>query len=175
MLKKNDIILRAMEPEDVEVLYKWENDKELWHLSSTTKPFSRYQLEQYVLNAHLDIYELKQMRLMISVKADKEVCTIGCIDLYDFDAVNKRAGVGILIAENWRQKGVATLALHALIDHVRQFLDLHQLYCSIIEDNISSQKVFEKTGFKKTGKRLCWTRKGQEWKNDFFYQLIFNS
>ena len=105
MTSKN-ITLRALEPSDVDLLYKWENDTSIWHLSNTLTPFSRFVLEQYLLNSEKDIFTNKQLRLMIDViEAAKKVKTIGSIDLFDFDPKNKRAGIGILIIKEEREKG----------------------------------------------------------------------
>ena len=42
---ENELIrLRALEPDDVQVLYKWENDTEVWKVSNTIVPFSKYML-----------------------------------------------------------------------------------------------------------------------------------
>ncbi|MDD3877498.1 MAG: GNAT family N-acetyltransferase [Bacteroidales bacterium] len=168
------IRLRAMEYNDIDMLYNWENDRSLWHLSGTLKPFSRYVLEQYILNSHLDIFEQKQLRLMIDV--EKENCsavTVGCIDIFDFDPANLRAGIGLYIADNQRGKGIASEALKEVIVYAKNTLHLHQLYCSIITDNEGSIRVFEKAGFVKTGERLQWIRKDTNWANEYFYQLIF--
>jgi diamine N-acetyltransferase len=110
---KTDIVLRAPEPGDVDILYQWENDREIWKVSNTLTPFSKYILEKYIENAHLDIYQVKQLRLMIDViSEDKPPLTVGAVDLFDFDAHNLRAGVGILIGNKKdRNKGYATLAL----------------------------------------------------------------
>ena len=37
----DEIILRALEPEDLDVLYSIENDIELWSVGYTTVPYSR--------------------------------------------------------------------------------------------------------------------------------------
>ena len=43
------IRLRAVEPGDVDLMYEWENDCDIWPVSGTTEPFSRHQLEQRAL------------------------------------------------------------------------------------------------------------------------------
>ena len=127
------IFLRALEPIDIEVLYQWENNTENWQVSNTISPFSRFVLEQYIASSHQDIYTNKQLRLMICLKTDtsitSETKTIGTIDLFDFDANNKRAGIGILIGEtSERKKGFASEALQLLIDYCFDTLNLHQVY-----------------------------------------------
>ncbi|RLC22496.1 MAG: N-acetyltransferase, partial [Deltaproteobacteria bacterium] len=82
------MILRALEPTDVDVLFEWENNEKLWHLSNTITPFSRFTMEQYILNAHQDIYTTKQLRLMIDKKEPDGNNPIGSIDLFDFDPTN---------------------------------------------------------------------------------------
>ena len=104
-MKYKEISLRALEPEDLELLYSWENNVSYWIVSSTVVPFSKYTLKRYLENSHKDIYETGQVRLMIDHIADK--ATIGTIDIFDFDPFHKRAGMGILIAnEDYRRKGL---------------------------------------------------------------------
>jgi len=173
MLQNVNIRLRALEVEDIDLLYKWENDDKLWHLSNTTKPFSKYVLEQYILNSHLDIYEFKQLRLMIVQKNKNTEKAVGCIDLFDFDPANLRAGVGVFIEESYRNQSLGSKALHILKDYCHNSLHLNQLYCSITPDNKASIKVFENAGFICTGKRLKWIRKGKKWLDELFYQYIY--
>jgi len=101
ILENKRILLRALEPEDLDVLYKWENDSSIWHLSSTITPFSKYTLKKYIEQAHQDIFEAKQLRLIIQQKQDSSI--IGAVDLFDYDPVHHRAGVGILIGNPYVQ------------------------------------------------------------------------
>ncbi len=167
ILKGNNILLRAMEPEDIDVLYNWENDTSVWHISNTTAPFSRYIIEQYVFSVQ-DIYANKQLRLMI--ESDKQ--PIGCIDIFDFDPNNKKAGIGILITHEMRNKGYASDALETLMYYCFNTLQLHQLYCSILADNDASLKLFKKYGFSVCGIRKDWVMVNHEWKDECFLQLI---
>jgi diamine N-acetyltransferase len=167
-----DVNLRAVEPADLDLLYELENNTEWWHLSNTVTPFSRFVLEQYIMNAHLDIYSTKQLRLMIEIIVDEKPVTIGTIDLFEFDPVNLRAGVGILVAKEWQSKGFASEALSLLVDYGFNTLNLHQLYCGICTDNESSLKLFQKQGFRITGTREQWVRNRQQWVDEYFLQLF---
>lgn len=40
-MKYKDIRLRALEPEDLELLYSWENNLSYWVISNTITPFSK--------------------------------------------------------------------------------------------------------------------------------------
>lgn len=165
-IKGENIHLRALEPEDVDVLYKWENNREIWHVSNTQTPFSRYVLEQFLVNAHEDIYTNKQLRLIISPNENDEA--VGAIDLFDFDPYHLRAGVGILISEEYRNKGYAFEALELLKDYAFNNLLLKQLYANVTVNAPLSLQLFEKSGFEKVGLKKSWNRVsatefGDEW------------
>ena len=153
ILDNENIKLRALEPEDLDILYKWENDTDLWRLSSTLVPYSRYDLKQYISLAK-DIYESKQLRLIIETKNE----AIGTIDLYDFDAFNSRAAVGIMIDKAYQKNGFATEALSLLCEYSFSFLKLHQLYAFIPVTNTPSIKLFERCGFKDKGLLTDWSQ-----------------
>jgi len=174
ILESDYIKLRAIEPSDTEIIFRWENDSSIWKISNTIEPFSRYVIEQYVKNAQFDLIQSKQLRLMIDLKeTEKNNRTIGTIDLFDIDSLNQRAGVGILIHnKDDRNKGYAKETLEILIRYTRDILFLHQLYCNIDEDNPASIQLFEKLGFKKTGEKEDWIKTKQGWKDEWFYQLI---
>ena len=95
MMYDENIMLRALEPEDLEYLYTWENNMDLWDVSDTLTPFSHFTLKKYIESSHKDIYSSKQLRLMIVRIEDKT--PIGLVDLYDFDPYHQRAGIGIMI------------------------------------------------------------------------------
>ena len=77
-LKGNNIYLRALEPEDLEFIYKIENNESVWEVSNTQTPYSRFLIRQYLENAHQDIYEAKQLRLAICLNDTFEA--VGLID-----------------------------------------------------------------------------------------------
>lgn len=83
-----------------------ENDTDVWKVSNTIAPFSKYILRQFIENQKYDIYETKQLRLIIEALETQK--PVGTIDLFDIDPYNLRAGVGILIYDRNDQNG-ATL------------------------------------------------------------------
>ncbi len=171
MLSNANILLRALEPSDIDYLYNWENDPAIWKVSNTLTPYSRHVLEQYILNAQADIYAAKQLRLVICKKDSNE--PIGCIDLFDFDAQHQRAGIGILIAEaKNRSNGYASMALTLLINYAFKTLHLQQLYCNITVDNTASLHLFSKHKFESVGIKKNWIKNGNEWKDECLMQLI---
>ena len=165
--------LRAVEPSDSDLIYKWENDSSIWQMSNTITPFSKHIIDQFVENAQQDIFQTKQLRLMIDKTDVKSSETIGTIDIFDFDPLNSRAGIGILIAkETDREKGFASDALEVLVNYCFNTLLLHQLFCNISHDNISSINLFKNKGFELVGIKKDWIRTPGGWKDEFMFQLL---
>jgi len=172
MILENDgIRLRAVEPEDLELLYSWENDETNWKQSNTLVPYSRYTLKKYIAGSGKSIYETSQLRLMIDVLP--EARTVGTIDLYEFDHYHNRAGIGILIADQAdRKKGYASSALICLVNYAFETLSLHQLWCNILENNTESLQLFTRHGFLICGSRKEWIRVSGGYETEYLLQLI---
>jgi len=145
---------RALEPEDVMLLYTWENDLEINQVSLSKVPFSKYILEQYIAQAHLDIQQAGQFRFILE---DELKNAIGCVDLFDYDAINRRAAIGIIVDKEYRSKGYASEAIELMKDYAFNSLGMHQLYCSVGVDNHASLKLFKVAGFKQIGIRKDWS------------------
>lgn len=169
-LKGNLIFLRALEPEDIIHVYNTENDTSIWEVSHTQTPYSHYVLKQYLEESHKDIYEVKQLRLVIC-NFNNEV--IGFIDLFDFDPQHKRAGVGLVInnSEN-RGKGYGKDALEVIIKYCFSVLNLHQIYCNITEGNDASVRLFKSCNFEYIGCKKDWIFASGQFKNEQMFQLI---
>lgn len=169
MLKGENISMRALEPSDLELLYKWENDSSIWKVSQTLTPYSKHILTKFLENAHLDIFTTKQLRLMII----KEGVSIGTVELFDYDPVNSRAGIGILIAqENERRKGYAKEALVLIIEYAFKHLKINQLYCNISSSNKISLNLFSSLDFILVGVKKKWNKTSDGWEDELLFQLL---
>jgi len=170
LLENESIRLRALEPEDLEFLYKWENDTTLWEYGNTLTPFSRFVLRQYLENASLDIFEAKQVRLIVEDKATGKPA--GTIDLYDFEPYHNRAGIGILIDEDFQRKGYATMSLELMKTYAFQFLKLDQIYSFIPLMNVPSIHLFRKCQFTEAGCLRNWNKTTEGAEDVFIYQCF---
>ena len=171
-LSSEKISLRALEPTDLDFLYALENDSSVWEVSNTVTPFSRFVLQKYLENAAADIYETRQLRLVMEAKNGEAV---GAIDLFDFEPLHLRAGVGISVLAGFRRNQYASEALNLLLDYSCNFLNLHQLYASIPEDNESSLQLFRKCGFTECGTKKDWLKTPKGWKDIIEFQYIFSA
>lgn len=171
VMKGNLVSLRALEPEDIDLMYRWENDHEVWKVSNTIAPFSKYVLRRYLQTAHLSIYETGQQRFII--ERNGEGRPIGTVDLFDFDPFNLRAGIGILIYNKAdRGRGCASEAIDLVIRYGFEYLHLHQLYCNVLSDNQLSYNMFRNKGFAEAGLKRDWIRNCEGWHDEILMQLI---
>ena len=168
-LTTTQLKLRAPEPSDLDRLFAWENDTSVWHISSTSSPFSKQTLQNY-LNSVQDIFTDRQLRLMID---NRNGTTVGCVDLYEFDPLHQRAGVGILVGDKaHRGKGYAKKALELLILYSFNHLLLNQLYCTIPVNNEGSIRLFTNAQFKQCGTLKDWINLDGEFQDAYIYQLF---
>ena len=241
-LEGRRIRLRAVEPQDAEVLYAWENDPAVWAVSGTTEPFSREQIERFI-DRQLqggDLFRPGQLRLMIETReaeekastgasegacgetdgeADREACngacgeageeprgkacneadeetgertceeadgetckreaapcrTIGTVDLFEYDPLHGRAGLGILIYDpRDRRLGYARDAVETLCEYARNRLRMHQLWCCIGEGNTASRMLFRELGFREVGTKRDWLWSPEGYQNEILLQKILD-
>jgi diamine N-acetyltransferase len=169
-LVNETVSLRAVDPEDLDFVYALENDPGLWHMGNTYAPYSKFTIREYLENAHRDIYEVKQLRLAI---CNPYGAIVGVVDLYDFDPMHRRAGVGIAIANTAdRTKGYASAALELVVFYAFDHLMLHQLYACIAANNSASKRLFQKLRFRESGIKTDWIATKKGYVNEHFYQLI---
>ena len=171
LLSGEKVSLRALEPSDLDLIYSWENNPDIWEISHTLAPFSKFVLTQYLKTQHLDIYSSKQLRLVIM---DETNSAIGLIDLFDFDPKHRRAGVGILVDASARGKGCAHEALELIEAYCFNHLDFRQIYANIGFENTVSLKLFESLGYQKVGVKKDWIKTSDGFIDEILYQKINN-
>lgn len=172
MLKSSKIKLRAVEPEDLDLMYLIENDTELWPCGRTSVPFSHYALKQFIEESSNDFFHDRQLRLVIE-KTDG--LSIGFVDLQRYDPQHHRAEVGIVVVPEQQRQGLATEALRLLAQYVSAHLGIHQLYALVPECNTASVALFSRCGYKKTAILQEWLNTPAGWQSVIVFQKILSN
>lgn len=167
-LTDDKITLRALEPSDIDVMYRWENDAELWRYGSTVAPFSRKQIWEYISGYDSDIFSARQLRLMIVDNATGEA--VGALDLTDFDPVNQRAAIGIFVDKSRQRMGYASSAVELVTGYCAERLGMHQLWAIVPADNSPSRSLFTSCGFKISGRLQSWVKTRTSYCDAYIYQ-----
>ncbi|MDR0733974.1 MAG: GNAT family N-acetyltransferase [Dysgonamonadaceae bacterium] len=169
-LENKNILLRALEPEDLEDLYRWENDSELWKYGSTIAPYSKFALRDYLTGSLQGLVQSGQLRLIAVDKKNGK--SMGTIDLYGYDPVHLRAGVGILLDAAYRHKNYGKEILGLIKAYAFRILHLNQLYAHIPESNIPSLRLFSACGYVQCGLLKSWQKSVEGFENVYVMQLI---
>ena len=169
-----DIFLRAPEPEDMDFMLSVENGDEAMNAGGVaTGLYSKYQIRRFITESANDIFTDRQIRFMICLKPDSD--PVGMIDVFDFSPRHSRAEVGIVVAEAFRRRGIATAALSCVCAHCMGRLGLHQLYAYIGEGNNACLRTFEKEGFEVAGLIKDWVMTGTGHENVWLVQKMEKS
>lgn len=168
MLSSARISLRPPEPADVDTLYRWENNPDVWCVGNTVAPYSKKQLWEYIDTYEADIFKSRQLRFMIELNESHE--PIGTVDLFDFDPLNSRCGIGILVIPHFRGHGIASETIEMIEEYCHRHLSIHQLYCTIAASNKPSRDLFQKSGFSISGRLKSWLRQADSYEDAYIYQ-----
>ena len=166
---ENKVYLRALEPEDYKTSVKWRNDDGVTSRLGGAKFFVSNEVEkQWVQNT---INQNKDIKLAI--------CTIegnlyiGNVYLTNIDYVNQKAHSHILIGNHdYWNGGYGTEAMRLLLDYAFNQRNLRRIEATVLDDNIASQKLHEKLGYKKEGLLRQSVYKDGMFKNQIKYGLL---
>lgn len=167
-----DVRLRAMEPEDLELIYRIENDPTFWRFGTTTVPYSRYVLRQYLASAQNDIFKDEQVRLIIETSNEHgQWHAVGLADLFNFSAQHLRAEVGLAILPEFQHVGLGYAAMQQLLDYAVR-LRLHQVYAVIAVSNTPAARLFERLGFSASSCLKDWLLQADSFVDAFVWQKV---
>lgn len=149
-----ELRLRAVEPEDAEMMHEAESDPAAWLYSDYLAPMSLEMIRHYALTYDADPLRSGQLRLIIEAEGE----AAGILDLFDISARHLRADTGIYLLPAFRKMGLGVKALELAKEYCRERLGLHQLTATVAEENSPALNCYEKAGFSSSGKRPDWLR-----------------
>ena len=168
-MKEPDILLRALELEDLDFLYQIENDDRLWELGVSNVPYSRRVLLDYISSASADISVDNQVRLIVENSRKEQV---GIVDLTDFDPRHRRAELGIVIKKEFQGKGYAKASVARLLQYARNILHLRQIYAIVGVRNQKAAKMLQSVGFEGDNVLKQWLCCQDGYEDAIFFQYF---
>ena len=163
------ISLRALEPEDLDLLYRIENDDALWGVGITNVPYSRFLLHEFLSSSTGDIYTDKQVRLVIENESHQ---TVGLADRMSFDPKNMKAELGLVILRACRHQGYAAATILKIHDYARRTLHLHQIYVVIAVSNDNTLRLFQQMGYQQSARLADWLFDGEHYHDAIVMQHV---
>ena len=162
-----NVTLRRPKLLDLDQLLLWENNLDNSLFSDNPIFYTTEQIKEF-LNSDQDIFLDRQIRFII----DSSGFPVGCVDLFKYDMVNSRAGVGIFIDEKFRNMGIATKALSLLKSICIKDYFISNLHVNILHTNKASIQLFERAGFNKNGVKENWIRTENSMLDVWFFQCF---
>lgn len=165
------VTLRAVEPDDVDMLYMLENATARSEAGFTSAPMSRLELRNYIDTYNSDIFSARQLRLIIVARQSGRA--VGAIDIADFEPRDRRGFIGIAVLDSERRRGYGGAALRLMCDYASEVLGMHQLAAQVACDNEASRALFTSCGFKSCGCLRSWVRRGRHYSDVLLFQRLF--
>jgi diamine N-acetyltransferase len=159
--------LRALEPEDLDQLVRWEAD----HVDAGLRvaPYSRAVLKRYLDESHRDFWEAEQVRFVLSAADGR---ALGLFDVFNAQPVHQRAEVALLIDPGFRGQGFGRQGLKLVEDWAFGRAGLRSLYAEVFSDNDPAQHVFAASGYERSGVLKAWYRVGREFRDVQLFQKL---
>jgi len=167
MLQGKNINLRVIEKEDLPVLVEWYNNPKFFDKYNPLWQTSRLEMEQKIENRNPS-----ETRTLIIEKKDGN--KIGCIMYFNviWDGIGKLTTIGFSLIPNERRKGYGTEAAQILVDFLFLSKEIPCIQATTHINNIASQRVLEKVGFKKEGTiRKRFYIRG-EWSDQHIFSIL---
>lgn len=152
---ERNICLRALEPEDLEMLYVAENEVDLYAVTSNVTPLSHFTLRRYLETQKADVVVDGQLRLVVADAANPHM-PLGIVDLFDLSLIHQRAEVGIYIKKEYRHQGIAFAAMEQIIKYAFSRLNLTELHAYVDTRNEASLHLFRNLKFNEAGLLKGW-------------------
>ena len=166
-IKGRRIVLRPFKINDARAFYSIVKEKEIIKNTLVPCPVTLKKQKEFIKRAEKRLK--KKEAIFWAIEDIKTKKLIGRIGLSSINWQHQNAGLHYLLDKNYRGQGIMTEAVKLVINFAFKKLKLHRLQTGVFLDNYASQKVLEKTGFKKEGlERELFFRRGR-WQNDFLY------
>lgn len=146
------LILRDANVKDAKDIAENANDYDVWYFTdSIPHPYSLKDAKSFIEKCERDRKEKprKNYSFGIEIKSEKKI--VGKISLFRINKEHKRAGIGYWIGKKYRKQGIVSEAEKAVLDFAFNKLKLNKINGDAMTENVGSNKLFEKFGFRKVG------------------------
>jgi len=165
------VVLRAVEPEDLDMLFTLELELYEGGNSFMSAPPSRHLLWNYIQSYTADINTERQLRLVVC-DGNADGIPVGIADISDYEPHDRRGFVGIAILPAMRRRGFGSAALRAVSEYAFGSIGMHCLAAQIAVDNEASVQTFLRAGFSVCGRLVSWLRRGKSYTDAVLMQRI---
>lgn len=149
MIRGQLTVLRPIERDDLDALWRWYNDPEVMYYWAEPSLLSRDELESRYPANGLGGSTGQMHWLLITTQAGEPIGRIGYVDL---DRRNRRAEIAIQIGERaYWGRGFGSDAIIAYLGHLFHEQNLHKVWLRVEAFNPRALRAYERCGFRRDG------------------------
>lgn len=146
MFRHGDILLRVIEPADLEVLREARNDPSTW--SNLTDISLITEAEQ---RRWYETLEQRGRKYFMACEP-KYQGPIGLVRMDEIDWTNRSIRVGCDVFPHLRGNGYGSATFAAILKYAFDYLNMHRVWLAVIETNRVARHVYLKHGLREEGR-----------------------
>ena len=166
LLEGKTVNLRVIEKEDLPLFAEWVNKPDIFGEYNPLHQMSKTEAEKVFENPS----DLKPF--FIEKKDGSKIGFIVHFHVLHLGTGTKQLEIGYSLVPSERSKGYCTEAVNILVDYLFLSRDTERVQACTDTRNFASQKVLEKTGFKKEGAMRRYLFIRGEWRDTCLYSII---
>ena len=156
----NDIAFRVIERSDLEILRKLHNDPTTW--------INLYNIDFIDENDQVEwwenLHKKKNDKRFIICLAEKTAVVIGRLRIQNINWQHHNCEVGLDILPEYRGKGYGKKSYEMVLEFLFNHYNMHMVYVKVADFNPNARRLYEKVGFKETGRLpQSYFRNGKYW------------
>ena len=169
LLDGKNVNLRRVEKEDIPLVADWLNDvRFIGEYSDFPTQTTRAQLEKLMFEP-----KIPQMEWVDFIVEKKNGTKVGWVCHYISSQNFGWIEIGYYLVPKEREKGYGTEAIEIIVDYLFLTKDIPRIQSITSIENRASQRVLEKSGFKREGiiRKGLWTGKGK-WTDGVLFSIL---
>ena len=165
MLEGKTVNLRVMEKEDLPLFVEWVNIPEVFGEYNPLRQISRAEIEKD--------YDKGTLELTDFIIEKKDGSKVGLICHFTLThPVGKMLEIGYSLVPSERGKGYGTDAVGIMVDFLFLSKSIERVQACTDARNVASQRVLEKSGFKREGTMRKYLFIRGEWRDAYLYSIL---
>jgi RimJ/RimL family protein N-acetyltransferase len=161
----SNISLRPWKPEDAQALAAIANNRNIWNnlRDQLPHPYTVSDAQDWIAHCRS-----QKPVLNFAVVYNTQVAgSIGCVP--KADVYSKNMEIGYFIGEHFWSKGIATKAVHILLEYIQKNFSVVRIYAEVFAHNKTSMRVLQKNGFYLESIRRCGAYKNKKIIDDYVW------
>ncbi len=149
IMKGEKVSLSVIMKEDLPLLWKWHNDREVRSFFPDSDTFT-YLEDEY--EWYDKIRKVKDKVRVFAVVENDEEDPVGTVGFNKMDLKNGHAEIGYFMGKEYWGKGFATEAVRLMTQYAFSHINLRKVYATVNDGNAASSRVLEKNGYSLVGR-----------------------